>query len=121
MISNRGGSPDFVYHIEKLDAARYVGKDVSTRGEFINHNGYTVGRLHYQAAYRGGLRILDTDAVAAAQLPEVGFFDTEPTVNDSKFSGTWMVLPFLSDGVIAVQSMGVGLFLVRPTGAAASR
>jgi choice-of-anchor B domain-containing protein len=116
--SNAGGSPDFVYNIEKLDAARYVGKDVSDRGEFINHNGYTVGGLHYQAAYRGGLRILDTTAVATADLPEVGYFDTEPTVNDSRFSGTWMVLPFLKNGVVAVQSMGVGLYLVRPTGAA---
>ncbi|GIE95486.1 choice-of-anchor B family protein [Paractinoplanes rishiriensis] len=121
LISNRGGSPDFVYNIEKLDAARYVGKDLSERGEFINHNGYTVGKLHYQASYRGGLRILDTTAAAAADLPEVGYFDTEPAVNDSKFSGTWMALPFLSNGVIAVQSMGVGLYLVRPTGAAAVR
>jgi choice-of-anchor B domain-containing protein len=116
--SNAGGSPDFVYDIEKLDAARYVGRDVADRGEFINHNGYTVGTLHYQAAYRGGLRILDTSAVAAAKLPEVGYFDTEPAVNDSKFSGTWMVLPFLANGVVAVQSMGVGLYLVRPTGPA---
>ena len=120
-ISTTGGSPDFVFNIEKLDAARYVGRDVATRGEFVNHNGYTVGRLHYQAAYRGGLRILDTSTVASANLPEVGYFDTEPNTDSRGYSATWMVLPFLKDGVVAVQSMGVGLFLVRPTGAAAQR
>jgi len=119
-ISTRGGSPDFVYDIQKLDAARYVGKDVAERGEFVNHNGYTVGDRHYQAAYRGGLRILDTGSVASAKLPEVGYFDTAPNTNSSGFSATWMVLPYLSDGVVAVQSMGVGLYLIRPTGAAAA-
>jgi choice-of-anchor B domain-containing protein len=120
-ISTRGGSPDFVYNIEKLDAARFVGKDIAQRGEFVNHNGYTVGKLHYQASYRGGLRILDTGSVASATLPEVGYFDTEPTTNSSGYSATWMTIPFLANGVVAVQSMGVGLFLVRPTGAAANR
>jgi choice-of-anchor B domain-containing protein len=121
LISTAGGSPDFVYNIEKLDAAEFVGKDVGDRGEFVNHNGYTVGRLHYQAAYRGGLRILDTSSVDSAKLPEVGYFDTDPNTNNAGFSATWMVIPFLSNGVVAVQSMGVGLYLVRPTGAAASR
>jgi len=120
-ISTKGGGPDFVYDVEKLDAARYVGRDAAERGEFINHNGYTVGKLHYQAAYRGGLRILDTSSVGSAKLPEVGYFDTDPNTNGATFGATWMVTPFLKNGVVAVQSMGVGLFLVRPTGAAAGR
>ncbi|MEU4425678.1 choice-of-anchor B family protein [Actinoplanes sp. NPDC024001] len=118
-ISTRGGSPDFVYNIEKLDAVRYVGKDIATRGEFVNHNGYTVGNRHFQASYRGGLRILDTTAAASARLPEVGYFDVDPASNASGYSGSWMVLPYLRNGVVAVQSIGVGLFLVRPTGSAA--
>jgi choice-of-anchor B domain-containing protein len=120
-ISTRGGSPDFVYNIERLDAARYVGKDVAVRGEFVNHNGYTVGNRHFQASYRGGLRILDTTTVASAKLPEVGYFDTDPASNAAGFSGTWMALPYLKNGVVAVQSIGVGLYLVRPTGPAAVR
>ncbi|GGQ48028.1 choice-of-anchor B family protein [Couchioplanes azureus] len=120
-ISTRGGSPDFVYNIERLDAARYVGKDVSTRGTFVNHNGYTVGNRHFQASYRGGLRILDTTSAASARLPEVGYFDTDPDSNAKGYSATWMVLPYLKNGVVAVQSIGVGLYLVRPTGAAAVR
>ncbi|MEV6596358.1 choice-of-anchor B family protein [Actinoplanes sp. NPDC051346] len=120
-ISTRGGSPDFVYNIERLDAARYVGKDVSTRGTFVNHNGYTVGNRHFQASYRGGLRILDTTSAASARLPEVGYFDTDPASNAKGYSATWMVLPYLKNGVVAVQSIGVGLYLVRPTGAAAVR
>jgi choice-of-anchor B domain-containing protein len=118
-ISTAGGSPDFVYNIEKLDAARYVGKDVATRGTFVNHNGYTVGNRHFQASYRGGLRILDTTGVASAKLTEVGYFDVDPASNASGYSGSWMALPYLPNGVVAVQSIGVGLFLVRPTGAAA--
>jgi choice-of-anchor B domain-containing protein len=118
-ISTAGGSPDFVYNIEKLDAARFVGKDVGTRGTFVNHNGYTVGNRHFQASYRGGLRILDTTNAASASLPEVGYFDVDPSSNASGYSGSWMALPYLKNGVVAVQSIGVGLFLVRPTGAAA--
>ncbi len=118
-ISTAGGSPDFVYNIEKLDAARYVGKDIATRGTFVNHNGYTVGNRHFQASYRGGLRILDTTNAASAALPEVGYFDVDPSSNSSGYSGSWMALPYLKNGVVAVQSIGVGLFLVRPTGTAA--
>ncbi len=120
LTSTRGGSPNFVFAIDRLDAPTYVGKDVAARGEFVNHNGYTIGHRHYQAAYRGGLRILDTSSVAAAELPEVGYFDTDPTTDNNGFSATWMVIPYLRDGVVAVQSMGVGLYLVRPTGPAAA-
>lgn len=118
-ISTASGSPDFVYNIEKLDAVRYVGRDNGTRGTFVNHNGYTVGNRHFQASYRGGLRILDTTNVATAKLPEVGYFDVDPSSNASGYSGSWMALPYLKNGVVAVQSIGVGLFLVRPTGTAA--
>jgi hypothetical protein len=76
--------------------------------------GYTVGNRHLQAAYRGVLRILDTTSTASATLPEVGYFDVDPASNASGYSGTWMVLPYLKNGVVPVQSIGVGLFLVRP-------
>jgi len=117
-ISTTGGSPDFVWNIEKLDALTLVGVDKSSRGEFISHNGYIVGNRHYQAAYKGGLRIMDTSAASSAKLPEVGFFDINPSSDANGFSDTWMINPYLKNGVIAVQGMGVGLFLVKPTGAA---
>ncbi|GAA2518137.1 choice-of-anchor B family protein [Pilimelia columellifera] len=118
-IPTAGGSPNFVWNIEKLDNAKLVGRDNATRGEFISHNGYTVGDKHYQAAYKGGLRIIDTAKVGQAKLDEVGYFDTDPASNASGFSATWMAIPYLKNGVVAVQSMGVGLYLVKPTGAAA--
>ncbi len=79
-----------------------------------DHNLYIVGDYMYQANYKSGLRILN---VKDREHPkEVAFFDTAPyTDNNAGFQGAWSVYPFFRSGVIIVNSIEQGLFLVRPS------
>ncbi|GGK00372.1 hypothetical protein GCM10010123_32870 [Pilimelia anulata] len=119
LVSNAGGSRTYIWDIQKLDAPRLVGIDRTSRGEFTPHNGYTVGDRHIQASYNGGLRILSTAGAAGARAEELGYLDVAPRTNASGFESVIFAAPYLKNNVIAVSSMGVGLFLVRATGAAA--
>jgi choice-of-anchor B domain-containing protein len=78
-----------------------------------DHNLYIQGDYMYQANYRSGLRILN---ISDPENPrEVAFFDTAPyTENVSGYNGAWSVYPFFKSGVIIVNSIEQGLFLVRP-------
>lgn len=79
-----------------------------------DHNLYIVGDYMYQANYRSGLRIL---SIKDRENPrEVAYFDTAPyTDNNAGFNGAWSVYPFFKSGVIIVNSIEQGLFLIRPT------
>ncbi len=79
-----------------------------------DHNLYITDGLMYQSNYVSGLRIHD---VSDPENPEeVGFFDTTPAgENEPGFAGTWSNYPFYESGVIAVSSIGEGLFVVRYT------
>lgn len=79
-----------------------------------DHNLYIQGDYMYQANYRSGLRILN---IKDRENPrEVAFFDTAPyTDNGAGFNGAWSVYPFFKSGIIIVNSIEQGLFLVRPT------
>ncbi|MEZ5320190.1 MAG: choice-of-anchor B family protein [Vicinamibacterales bacterium] len=79
-----------------------------------DHNLYVQGNYMYQANYKSGLRILN---ISDPENPrEVAFFDTAPyTDNSAGYSGAWSVYPFFKSGVIIVNSIEQGLFLVRPS------
>jgi len=90
-------------------AAEHLGVEASS-----DHNLYVQGDYMYQANYRSGLRILN---ISDRENPrEVAYFDTAPyTNNQAGFNGAWSVFPFFKSGVIIVNSIEQGLFLVRPT------
>jgi choice-of-anchor B domain-containing protein len=79
-----------------------------------DHNLYIVGDYMYQANYKSGLRILN---IKDRENPkEVAFFDTAPYGDNTPgFQGAWSVYPFFKSGVILVNSIEQGLFLVRPS------
>ena len=79
-----------------------------------DHNLYIVGDYMYQANYKSGLRILN---IKDRENPrEVAFFDTAPYFDNSPgFQGAWSVYPYFKSGVIIVNSIEQGLFLVRPS------
>ena len=79
----------------------------------IDHNGYAKGDEFYLASYTAGLRVLDISQVAEKKISEKGFFDTYPIDNNPKFNGVWNVYPFFESGVIAIQDIDSGLFLVK--------
>ena len=79
----------------------------------IDHNGYVKGDEFYLASYTAGLRVLDISQIQNKYVTEIGFFDTYPSNNNPKFNGVWSIYPFFESGVIAINDIESGLFLVK--------
>ena len=79
----------------------------------IDHNGYVVNNLFYQASYTAGVRIIDIANIGGATMTEVGFFDTYPENDNTSFNGAWNVYPYFNSGNIVISDINRGLFIVR--------
>ncbi len=79
----------------------------------IDHNGYVVGDLFYQANYTGGMRVIDISNIENRDMSEIGHFDTFPLNNGTSFNGVWNVYPFFNSGNIVISDIEKGLFIVR--------
>lgn len=79
----------------------------------IDHNGYSKGNQFFIASYTAGLRVLDISGIQEKQLEEMSYFDTFPDHNRASFSGAWNVYPYFQSGVIAVNDIESGLFLLK--------
>ena len=100
-----------IWDVQDLDDPQLI-KEFFLDSQASDHNLYIRGNLMYQSNYKSGLRILD---ITDIENPvEVGHFDTTPMgENTAGFSGSWSNYPYFPSGVIAVTSMGEGLFLVK--------
>ena len=77
--------------------------------------GYTSNSdLIYQANYEAGMRILQVIDYKSANFKEIGYFDTYPLSNNSRFQGAWSVFPYFASGAVVISSIDEGLFLVKP-------
>lgn len=103
----------WIWDVSDLDApvlmTYYDGPTAS-----IDHNLYVRGNLVYESNYRSGLRVLDGSEIAQGVLRELGFFDIYPADDNPNFNGAWTSYPFFSSGVVAINGIEQGLFLVRP-------
>lgn len=100
-----------IWDVSDLEDPRVVGEFLGETPA-SDHNLYIRGDLMYQSNYMAGLRIID---ISDRENPrEVGYFDTAP-YNQPRpgFAGSWSNYPYFESGVIAVTSMGEGLFLVK--------
>jgi len=79
----------------------------------IDHNGYTKEGRYYLANYTGGLRVIDVAEITNNKMGEIGFFDTYPADDSVDFNGVWNVYPFFESGIIAINDINSGLFLVK--------
>jgi choice-of-anchor B domain-containing protein len=79
----------------------------------IDHNLYIVGNLVFEANYRAGLRILETD-IRKDRVTEVAFFDVYPPDDQAEFNGSWSNYPFFASGNVVVSGIEEGLFVLRP-------
>lgn len=79
----------------------------------VDHNLYIKDGLIYQANYTSGLRVLAVRNLAYARLREVAYFDTYPGSDEAVFNGAWSPYPFFPSGVVAVNTIDRGLFLLR--------
>ncbi len=100
-----------IWDLADLEDPRFVGEYLGETAA-IDHNLYVKGNFVYESNYVAGLRILD---ITNREKPvEVGFIDTLPFgENRPTFAGSWSNYPFFKSGVIAVSSIGEGLFLVK--------
>ena len=76
-------------------------------------SGYSKGDFFFIASYTAGLRVLDISKIGIKEITEFGFFDTYPQDNNAKFDGVWNVYPYFESGVIAINDINSGLFLVK--------
>lgn len=102
-----------IWDVSDLENPIVIGQYVSTEAA-IDHNLYTDGNLIFESNYRAGLRILDGQDVANANLSEVAYFDVYPASNSAQFNGSWSNYPYFSSGIVAVSHIEEGLFLLRP-------
>ncbi|HVF59042.1 MAG TPA: choice-of-anchor B family protein [Thermoanaerobaculia bacterium] len=109
----------YLWDLSDLTAPRQFATYTASTAA-TDHNQYIYqGRL-YQANYRAGLRILDVAEIGAGRLEELAYFDIVPQDDGTGFSGAWNVYPFFPSGNVIVSGIEQGLFIVRPTGRAAS-
>jgi choice-of-anchor B domain-containing protein len=101
-----------VHDVSDLRQPVYVGAYLAGT-HATDHNQYVKGDFVYQANLEAGLRILHIDNLAAAQMSEVGFFDTWPEFDGWNAAGPWSVYPFFDNGTIIVSDINKGLFLLR--------
>ena len=102
-----------VFDVTELDNPRLV-KTYTYGPKSSDHNLYIKGDRMYMSNYASGLRVHD---VSDPENPEeIAYFDTSPAGNDDPpgFTGTWSNYPYFENGVVAVSSIGEGLFLLKP-------
>jgi len=76
-----------------------------------DHNLYIRGQYMFQANYAAGLRIVDIADPKNAK--EVGYFDTYPSNDTPGFVGAFTNFPYFRDGIVAINNMSDGLFILR--------
>ena len=79
----------------------------------IDHNGYVKENNFFLASYTAGLRVSDISEIDTKKVSEAGFFDTYPANNNASFEGVWSVYPFFESGVIALNDINSGVFLIK--------
>lgn len=102
-----------LFDFADLDDPEWIGEHAH-EGRAIDHQQFVVGGYVYQSNYTSGLRILDLARIADAELTEVAYFDVHPTDDAPAFEGSWANYPFFPSGLVVVNSIYDGLFVVRP-------
>lgn len=99
-----------IWDVQDLDDPQLV-KEFFLETTASDHNLYIRGNLMYQSNYNSGLRIYDISDIE--NPTPAGHFDTNPFEEGAGFDGSWSNYPYFESGVIAVSSIGQGLFLVK--------
>jgi choice-of-anchor B domain-containing protein len=113
-ISSITHTQTYIWDIKDLDHPHLV-RTFSSPETAIDHNMYIVGTTVYQANYAAGLRILDLDNM---YLGEVAYFDCFPPFTTVSFYGAWSNYPYYKSGVVVIDSIDYGLYVVKPNAAA---
>jgi choice-of-anchor B domain-containing protein len=107
------GSRTYIWSVADLARPQLIGT-YTAPSTATDHNLYIRGGFAYQANYTSGLRILDLARIGDGRLREAAFFDVDPSGDAPGFAGSWSPFPFFASGVVLVNSIGDGLFVLRP-------
>eukprot|EP01065_Artemidia_motanka_P049452 TRINITY_DN81_c0_g1_i3.p1 TRINITY_DN81_c0_g1~~TRINITY_DN81_c0_g1_i3.p1 ORF type:complete len:623 (+),score=236.24 TRINITY_DN81_c0_g1_i3:89-1870(+) len=105
------------WNVVDLTDPKFIGTHISSEMS-IDHNLYIRGDRAFMSNYCSGLRVLDVSTIASASTPEVAFFDTAPYCDTQStggvvFSGTWSNYPFFPSKNVVLNSIELGLFVLR--------
>eukprot|EP00604_Paraphysomonas_vestita_P003274 CAMPEP_0174820390 /NCGR_PEP_ID=MMETSP1107-20130205/4198_1 /TAXON_ID=36770 /ORGANISM="Paraphysomonas vestita, Strain GFlagA" /LENGTH=426 /DNA_ID=CAMNT_0016035649 /DNA_START=240 /DNA_END=1520 /DNA_ORIENTATION=+ len=113
-VSELGGhTRSMIWDVSRLDAPKLIGDFYSSETS-IDHNEYIHNGVSWQSNYCAGLRVLDARYMSEGVTSEVAYFDVSPDCNTVEFLGSWSAYPFWKSGVVGVQSIERGLFLLKP-------
>lgn len=99
-----------VIDVSSLENAAYV-TSFTNNVNSIDHNQFWRDGFLFQANYRSGLRIWDTNDNPTSPT-EVGFFDTYPSGDGLSYDGAWSTFPFFPSGTVIVSDINRGLFIL---------
>jgi choice-of-anchor B domain-containing protein len=99
-----------IIDVERLENAAYVGSFTSGLPA-VDHNLQIKAGFIFEANYRSGLRIFDTN-VDPLNPPQVGWFDTYPEDNNRGYNGAWSTYPHFPSGTVIVSDIERGLFIL---------
>lgn len=111
--ANGSNTTTYIWDVRDLDNPVMIGMHEFPTAN-IDHNLYVKGNYVYEANYTNGLRILNLDDVANANLTETAFFDTYPGNDFRLFDGAWSNYPYFESGVVIVSDISNGLFILSP-------
>jgi len=104
----------YVFDVSNLSAPVFMGFHEAA-SPATDHNLYVVGHYVYETNYLSGLRVLEMEDLANAELREVAYFDTVPEREEVGFGGgAWSSYPWFASGIVIVSSTNEGLFVLRP-------
>lgn len=104
-----------VFDFTDLDNPTYHA-DFFGNSQAIDHNGYVMNNLYFQANYTAGVTIYDIENLGNNSVSRVGYFDTHPENNATNFNGAWNVYPYFESGNIIISDINRGLFIIRKSG-----
>ncbi len=110
---NKNPTTSYIWDVSDLKQPREIGRYVA-KNNAVDHNLYTRDGYVFEANYRSGLRILDSQNIADGTMTEVAYFDTIPGSDSAQFSGTWSSYIWFESGNIILSDIGNGLFVVKP-------
>ena len=115
--SLNGKTRTMVWNLNSLSKPVYAAEFMHPANA-IDHNLYIDGDLAYLSNYGDGLVVMDLSAVKDAKIKRAAHFDCAPEVDTSEgkepvFSGTWSNYPYYKSGVVAVNSIEKGLFILK--------
>jgi choice-of-anchor B domain-containing protein len=115
MDEGKTGGPTRTYLFDMTDLDKPVElPPYEAKTKATDHNEYIVGNYLYQANYSAGLRVLDVSQLPAGKLTEVAFFDSMPNSDSNSMYGAWTAYPYFKSGIVLMQTMESGLFVLMP-------